>query len=130
MEIGLIVKKNNKIIKEVNLGDNFDKEFVKNLNTTSKRKRIAKGVFRVGFKEFFVEYWKCLVRNQNLKSQTNSLEVLSEITDPDTIIESLMCESLNPVVMFFGVLTSLCEYTKDFDLEKFDEKYELFVEVY
>lgn len=107
-----------------------DEEFCKALNIPMETDNLPIKKVKVNMKKFFIEWWKMLQRIGALKTQTENINKVFKIEDPNELYKQIYLLTVEEINKYFIILSEIQQYTESTDFEVLDDRYTMYLKIF
>lgn len=107
-----------------------DEEFCKALNLPIYTDNLPILKVEVNMKNFFIEWWGFLQRIKSLQTQTENINKVCKIEDPNELYKQIYLLTVEEINKYFIILSEIQQYTESTDFEVLDDRYTMYLKIF
>lgn len=107
-----------------------DEEFCKALNLPIYTDNLPILKVEVNMKNFFIEWWRFLQRIKSLQTQTENINKVCKIEDPNELYKQIYLLTVEEINKYFIILSEIQQYTESTDFEVLDDRYTMYLKIF
>lgn len=107
-----------------------DEEFCKALNLPIYTDNLPILKVEVNMKNFFIEWWRFLHRIKSLQTQTENINKVCKIEDPNELYKQIYLLTVEEINKYFIILSEIQQYTESTDFEVLDDRYTMYLKIF
>lgn len=107
-----------------------DEEFCKALNLPIYTDNLPILNVEVNMKNFFIEWWRFLQRIKSLQTQTENINKVCKIEDPNELYKQIYLLTVEEINKYFIILSEIQQYTESTDFEVLDDRYTMYLKIF